>query len=94
LKSDWLAWFRFAVYGRDVNIKPKRPTDINQLAKAVVDEATGQVTPKPERQKDPAAVALGKKGGRKGGLARARNLPKSRRKEIARQAAEARWSKK
>jgi hypothetical protein len=41
--------------------------------------------------KDPAAVALGRKGGLKGGKARAAALSKSRRSEIARGAAKARW---
>jgi hypothetical protein len=45
-------------------------------------------------EKNPAAVALGKLGGRKGGKARAENLSPERRKEIAKKAAEARWAKK
>lgn len=44
-------------------------------------------------QKNPAAVALGLLGGRKGGLARAANLTKRRKKEIARLGAKARWAK-
>jgi len=41
-------------------VTPKRPRDPNQLAKSIIDIATGQ---KPDREgKDPAAVALGKKG--------------------------------
>jgi len=52
---------------------PKRPRDPNQLAKSIIDIATGQKPdrdPMPEEQgKDPAAVALGKKGGLKGGAA-------------------------
>jgi hypothetical protein len=56
----------------------KRPRDPNQLAKLIVDIATGQVEdrePTPEEQgKNPAAVALGRLGGLKGGLARAENL--------------------
>jgi hypothetical protein len=47
---------------------PKRPRDPNQLAKSIIDIATGQKPdrdPTPEEQgKDPAAVALGKKGGK------------------------------
>jgi hypothetical protein len=46
---------------------PKRPRDPNQLAKRIIDIATGEVPdrdPTPEEEdKDPAAVALGKKGG-------------------------------
>ena len=47
---------------------PKRPRDPNQLAKSIIDIATGEKLdrdPTPEEQgKDPAAVALGKKGGK------------------------------
>ena len=42
-------------------------------------------------EKNPAAVELGRRGGLKGGPARARSLSAKRRKEIAKQAAEARW---
>ena len=45
------------------------------------------------REKNPAAVAMGKLGGPKGGKARAEKLSPERRKEIARKAAEARWGK-
>lgn len=44
--------------------------------------------------KDPAAVSLGRRGGLKGGRARAEALSPERRKEIARKAAAARWGKK
>ena len=76
--------------------KPKRPRDANQLAKFVVDLATGdQPEPKPvDDGKDPAAVALGRKGGLKGGKARAAGLSERRRGEIARKAARARWDTK
>ena len=48
--------------------KPKRPRDTNQLAKFIVDIATGDVeVPKNGDSKDPAAVVLGRKGGLKGG---------------------------
>jgi len=75
--------------------KPKRPRDLNQLAKRLVDEATGQTPPepKPEREKNPAAVALGRLGGLKGGKARAEKLSPDRRREIARKAAVQRWGK-
>jgi hypothetical protein len=63
---------------------PKRPRDPNQLAKLITDIATGEVE---GTAKDPAAVALGSKGGK----ARAANLSDERRKEIARKAAEKRW---
>lgn len=46
-----------------------------------------------EREKNPAAVALGKLGGEKGGRARASKLSPDRRREIAKKAAAARWTK-
>ena len=65
------------------------------LAKFIVDAATGNAPPaEPERKKNPAAVALGRLGGRKGGQARAKALTKKQREEIAKKAAAARWSKK
>ena len=76
------------------NRSSKRPRDVNQLAKLVMDIATGQVElPKTDEGKDPAAVALGRKGGLKGGKARAEALSGKRRTSIARKAAKARWSK-
>ena len=72
----------------------KRPTDVNQLAKQLTDEATGQAPePETERKKDPNAVALGRKGGLKGGKARAKKLSAKERSEAARKAAQARWSR-
>ena len=70
----------------------KRPTDPNELAKQLVDEATGDA-PKfdPDEGKDPAAVALGRKGGLKGGKARAEKMTPEQRAESARKAAQARW---
>jgi hypothetical protein len=73
----------------------KRPRDLNSLAVFIVEEATSD-SPRPkaeERVKDPAAVALGRKGGLKGGKARAASMTPERRSEIARKAAAARWSK-
>lgn len=72
--------------------KPKRPRDTNQLAKRVADLATGEAEETHTDQgKDPAAVSLGRRGGLKGGKARAERLSKERRSEIARKAAQARW---
>ena len=72
----------------------KRPRDPNQLAKSIIDIATGQKPdrdPTPEEQgKDPAAVAMGKKGGK----ARADNMTAERRAEIAKKAADSRWKSK
>lgn len=75
--------------------KPKRPRDTNQLAKFITDLATGeQQEPDTDKGKNPAAVALGRLGGLKGGKARAKKLSAKRRKEIALKAVQARWNKK
>ena len=67
---------------------PKRPRDPNQLAKSIIDIATGQ-QPSPVDTRNPAAVAMGKKGGK----ARAENLTAEQRSEIAKKAASKRWEK-
>jgi hypothetical protein len=70
------------------------PRDPNQLAKLIVDMATGEATPEPTPkgwEKNPAAVALGRLGGAKGGKARAAKLSPEERREIAKKAAAARW---
>jgi hypothetical protein len=73
----------------------KRPRDVNQLAKLIVDIATGEVKDeRPDDGKNPAAVSLGRLGGLKGGKARAAKLSPERRKEIAQLAAKKRWGKK
>lgn len=75
--------------------RSRRPTDVNALAKQLVGEATGEVEPvDPATGKDPAAVALGRKGGLKGGKARAANMTPEQRSEAAKRAAAARWSKR
>ena len=68
----------------------KKPVDLNRLASAIVDEATGNAAD-PDEGKNPAAVALGRLGGAKGGKARADKLTPEQRREIARKAAAARW---
>ena len=74
--------------------KKKRPYDTNQLAAQIVAEATKEETPpEPKPEKNPAAVALGRLGGLKGGPARKKILSKERRREIAHKAAQARWNK-
>lgn len=72
--------------------KPKRPRDPNQLGKLIVALSVGEeIEPAPPvSEKDPAAVALG----RKGGAARANALSKKRRSEIAKKAAKKRWNVK
>jgi hypothetical protein len=73
----------------------KRPRDINELGRQIVDEATGEAPPfDPDEGKDQAAVALGRKGGRKGGKARAAKLTPEERAASARKAAQARWSQR
>lgn len=67
--------------------------DINQLAASIVAQTTGS-EPKAAKDKNPAAVALGRLGGLKGGKSRAERLSSSRRKEIAKTAALARWGNK
>ena len=73
---------------------PKRPSDANQLGKLLVDLATGQAEEESDvESKDAAAVALGRRGGLKGGRARAERMTAEERSEAARKAAAARWAK-
>lgn len=72
----------------------KRPRDASQLAKMIVDIASGEDDDKPaDDGKNPAAVALGRLGGLKGGKARAASLTKNKRTALAKKAARARWAK-
>lgn len=79
--------------------KPKRKGtdhDFTTVARRVVEQAIGEKldgTPldDPDAGKNPAAVALGKLGGAKGGKARAKALSPAKRKAIAKKAAAARW---
>jgi ABC-type phosphate/phosphonate transport system ATPase subunit len=86
--------------------KRKLPRDANSLAAQIVSMSTGQPLPKltestavsatfikPTKEKNPAAVALGRLGGLKGGKARAEALTQKQRAEIAKLAAQARWKK-
>jgi hypothetical protein len=75
--------------------KSKTPRDINQLAAFIAEQATSDSKPDQpaEPQKNPAAVELGRLGGKKGGKARAAKLTPEQRKEIAKKAARARWAK-
>jgi hypothetical protein len=70
-----------------------RPSDPNELAASIVHDATETPVQTPP-EKNPAAVALGRLGGLKGGPARAAALSAMKRKKIAKRAAEARWNKK
>jgi hypothetical protein len=75
--SCWSEW------GRTMPSNPKRPRDPNQLAKSIIDIATGsEPSPKP-----PEKVSRSK-----GGKARADSLSAERRSEIAKKAAESRWA--
>jgi hypothetical protein len=68
---------------------PKRPRDPNQLAKFIVDVASGELEDKSKR----STVKRASKAGQSGGPARARSLTPEQRSEIAREAASARWKK-
>jgi len=70
-----------------------RPRDTNQLAKAIVEIATGERPNFTEEEAKSAASILGRMGGLKGGKARAEKLSAKRRSQIARKAAAARWRK-
>ncbi len=73
-----------------MNKRLKRPRDPAQLAKLIMDIATGEVKDEAEDSRDPAAVALGQKGG----AARAAALSGDRKSEIAQKAANAKWDKR
>ncbi len=73
--------------------KPKK--DVNQLAADILAHAIGNLPEvKPTGEKNPAAVALGRLGGLKGGKARAKVLSQPKRVSIAKKAARVRWSAK
>jgi len=65
------------------------PKDVNQLAAKIVEISTRETPPR----KNPAAVALGRLGGLKGGKARMEKLTPERRRQIASDAARARCAK-
>lgn len=74
--------------------RPTRPRDANQLAHLVAAIATGDQSEAPiltDDGRDLAAVLLGRRGGLKGGRARADSLTALERQAIARKAAKARW---
>ena len=70
--------------------RSRKPADLNRLAAALVDEATDEDRD-PYEGKNPAAVELGRLGGKKGGKARAAKLTAQERSEIAKRAASVRW---
>lgn len=76
--------------------RSRKASDENVTAFEIMQAATGQpakesAKPKPHK-KNPAAVALGRLGGKKGGKARAEKLSQKRRSDIAKAAAKARWT--
>jgi len=71
--------------------RTKMPRDPNQRAKMIVDLATGQRSPEPQKVKDPAAIERGHKGGLIGGHARAAKMTAAERSASASTAAKARW---
>jgi len=71
----------------DTVVPDAEPARTAQLA----DQETLQDSEEPKSEKNPAAVALGRLGGKKGGPARAAKLTSEQRKEIARKAAQKRW---
>jgi hypothetical protein len=94
---DPLSVYVYFVDMRKRSSKGKK-LDLNELANDIVEEATDQKPEEPETKpenegKNPAAVALGRLGGLKGGKARARKLTKKQRSEAARKAAAARWER-
>lgn len=72
--------------------KRKKSKDENQIAASIIDQLSQASEDSPG--KDPLAVLLGRRGGLKGGKARAASLSAARRKEIAKKAIAARWAKK
>jgi hypothetical protein len=77
--------------------KTRKKLDFNQIARKIVDQATSdkpaEPVKKPEKAKDPEAVERGRKGGLKGGNARAAKMTAEQRKASAKKAIHARWSK-
>ncbi len=73
--------------------RKRRPADLNSLAASIVADSTDEDKAEPADERDPAAVSLGRRGGLKGGKARAAKLTPGQRSEIARKAAAARWGK-
>ncbi len=73
--------------------KISKKLDLSQLAKRIVDEAIGEIEPEEELdEKKKAAIESGRRGGLKGGKARAEKLSSDERSEIAKKAAQKRWS--
>lgn len=87
------AWFHLPCYQRENNF-PNDPAAVPRAirpVKRLIEWITEQ-TPRPTSTKDPVAVELGRRGGLKGGKARAARLSPAQRAAIARRAARARWA--
>jgi len=75
---------------------PKRKReDVNEIAFRVVRESTSEPIPitKAKKRKNPAAVALGRLGGKKGAKGRMEKMTPERRRQIASSAARIRWAR-
>ncbi|MDZ4724253.1 MAG: hypothetical protein SGI97_10175 [candidate division Zixibacteria bacterium] len=78
-------------------LSKKKKLDLNELASSITEQATSDQPEEVEPvdpDKNPAAVALGRLGGLKGGKVRAKNMTKEQRSQAARKAAQARWKKR
>ena len=77
-----------------VSKKSNKPRDLNSMAAAIVNQSTDpdDTGDDPYEGKNPAAVELGRLGGKKGGKARAEKLTAEERSEAAKRAAAARWA--
>lgn len=68
----------------------KRPTDMNQRAKLIIDIAIGKIEEE-KKIKNPVFVESGRKGGSLGGKKRAENLSKEQKTDIGKKGAKKRW---
>ena len=95
-----MRYVSYLAHARPLKHKGKARLRMNRKTKYITELATGNtinedVSPiSVEREKNPAAVALGRLGGLKGGKARAESLSPKRRTAIAKKAAQARWDSK
>jgi hypothetical protein len=98
----WYAGFRrgfepppkkFTKRNRMKRKKPTKKKDVNQLANAMMEAIANGELPKTTDGKDPLAVALGRRGGLKGGPARMAMLTAEERSELGRKAIQTRWAK-
>jgi hypothetical protein len=88
------AWFHLPCYQRETNF-PNDATAVPRAFRPVkrLIEWINDTTPRVSPLKDPVAVELGRRGGLKGGKARAARLSPAQRAAIARRAARARWAR-